>query len=144
MVHTMHFTFNHSGFLVRNWRNEALHFNKAAWLGSAVVAVVVFRQTLFTLSSASQNSPSSFRSFPGDNSKTPCRQLSGAALSGFFSLPRLSTSLFSLCHPNVSATSCKSQLLHLRDERTIHYSITTSSLHKGSQFHFPSLHMHVN
>lgn len=115
MVHIMYFTFNHPVFFfMRSWRSEALHFNKATWLGSAFVAaavfVVVFRQILFTLSSASQNSP--LRPSPGDDSKTPCWRLSGAALSGFsappsFHKPRLIVSPRCVSHKlQVRVTNC--------------------------------------
>lgn len=109
MAHIMFLTSNHCEFFVRNWRSEALHFNKPTWLGSILVAVVVFRQILFTLSCASQNSPTPpFPLLSWRQLKDPLAGSSAEQLYLGSSLACLSTSLVSLCHPNVSATSCKS------------------------------------
>lgn len=48
----------------------------------------------------------------------------------------------SLCRPDVSAASCKTE--HLRDERAIHYRITPRCVNKGSLSQLPSLHTHGN
>lgn len=71
-----------------------------------VVVVVVFQQILFTLSSGSQNSPSALLL---ETTQRPPAGSSAEQLYLGSPLSRLSTSLVSLCHPNVSATGCKSQ-----------------------------------
>lgn len=92
---------------MRRWRSKALHFNKATWWGSTVVAVVVFRQILFTLSSASQNSPPPPLSWRQLKDPLPAAQQS--SFIWVLRSPVSSASLVSLYHPNVSTTSCKSQ-----------------------------------